>query len=154
MDLDLKVWKELAIEKQMLMRAVTDSLGLKPEASEAEIKEGILTGVKQIADAQVTLARLNSEHKVAMSDIKKQLDLVQSELTETKGIIIKLNEEKDDLENRLKATREAGQAEALSLKTQLESKTRELKKINSILGDTPENAAKKIKALNLSLIHI
>lgn len=148
MDLDLKVWKELAIEKQMLMRTVTDALSLSPEASEAEIKEGITNGVKLIAEAQVTLNRLKSENKVAVADIQKRLDLVQSELTEARGIIETLKAEQGELEARLKVTREAGQAEALSLKTQLENRTRELKKINSILGDSPENAAKKIKALN------
>jgi hypothetical protein len=39
--LDLKVWKELAIKKQILIKAATDALGLDPECSEEELRAAL-----------------------------------------------------------------------------------------------------------------
>jgi hypothetical protein len=36
-DIQLKVWKELAISKQMLMRMATDVLKLDPECTQEEL---------------------------------------------------------------------------------------------------------------------
>ena len=36
--LDLNVWKEIAIAKQILIKAATDTLGLDPECNDDELK--------------------------------------------------------------------------------------------------------------------
>lgn len=51
--IDIDVWKEIAISKQMLMRTASDALGLDPECSEEELKAALEDGLKQIADADV-----------------------------------------------------------------------------------------------------
>ena len=40
-DLQLKVWKELAISKQILMRAATEALKLDPECTQEELKDAL-----------------------------------------------------------------------------------------------------------------
>ena len=148
MELDLKIWKELAIKKQMLMRAVTDALGLSPEASEEEIEAGIRKGVKQIADTAAIVAKLASDHRLATGELQHKLEQAKGWLATAEARIADLAAEKDSLQNSFNAARDASAVEALNLKSQLEIKTRELKGINSVLGDSPENVAKKMKALN------
>ena len=48
----LDVWKELAIHNQMLIRTVTDALGLDASAEDDELKAALQAGVKRIQDAQ------------------------------------------------------------------------------------------------------
>ena len=43
-DIQLKVWKDLAISKQILMGAATDALGLDAECSTEELKEALDRG--------------------------------------------------------------------------------------------------------------
>ena len=128
MELDVKIWKELAIKKQMLMRTVTDSLGLDPDAPDDELKEGILKGVQQIAETETTIAKLESKHRVALADLQEQLKKVQEHLSGAETAIEELKVEKSQLENTVAANRDANLAEVQGLKSQLEAKSKELKK--------------------------
>lgn len=148
MDLDLKVWKELAIKKQMLMRTVTDLLGLDAEASEEDIEAGIKKGVQQIADSAAIIAKMESDHKLAIAELQEKLEETTRSLSAAEATIATLEANQESLQNSFNAAKEANAAEVQGLKSKLDAKTRELKAVNTILGDTPENAAKKMKALN------
>ena len=56
-ELQLKVWKELAVSKQILMRAATDALGLDPECSSEELKEALAAAVEKTRAAQTEAKR-------------------------------------------------------------------------------------------------
>ncbi|MFO0449553.1 MAG: hypothetical protein ACK52I_12990, partial [Pseudomonadota bacterium] len=72
-DVQLKVWKELAISKQMLMRAATDALKLDPECTQDELKQALEGVLKRIAEAEKELADAKSEAKVAIAALEKTL---------------------------------------------------------------------------------
>ena len=130
------------------MRTVTDSLGLNPKVSEEELNQNILKGIARVAEVDTAIAKLESEQKVAMAKLQQNLEEVQVLLGTEEESITALNTEKDSLANTLKANRESSQTEAASLKSQLEQKNKELKKINVALGDSPDNIVAKMKALN------
>ena len=54
-DLQLKVWKELAISKQILMRAAAEALKLDPECTQDELKEALEGALKKVAKADSDL---------------------------------------------------------------------------------------------------
>src|SRR5690606_275400 len=59
LDLQLKVWKDLAISKQILMRTAASALKLDPDCSQEELKEALEKTIKrgEQADAEVLAAR-------------------------------------------------------------------------------------------------
>jgi colicin import membrane protein len=148
LDQDLRIWKELAIEKQMLMRTATDALGLDPECSDEELREGLAKGIKQIADAESTIKKARMEHASASATLQIKLADTQKALAQAEARIAELTAEKEASETSLTAARDSSQAETKVLKDQLDAKNKELKSINVALADTPANVVKKIKALN------
>ena len=66
-DLQLKVWKELAISKQILMRAATEALKLDPECTQDELKEALEGALKKVAKADTDLFNAKEEAKVAIT---------------------------------------------------------------------------------------
>ena len=67
LELQLKVWKELAISKQVLMRTATDALKLDPNCSQDELKVALETFIRKIskADAEVVQAREQAKQAIA-----------------------------------------------------------------------------------------
>jgi septal ring factor EnvC (AmiA/AmiB activator) len=148
LELDIKVWKELAIEKQMLMSAVTEALGLDDKASEEEIRNGILAGVEKIAKTESIIAAMRAEHEAAATALEEKLASECDKRSQFEQEVARLSEDLAALESKLEAVRVANQTETQNLKTQLETKNRELKNINNVLGDSPANTAKRMKSLN------
>ena len=66
-DVQLKVWKDLAVSKQMLMGAATDALGLDAECSSAELKEALEKAIKRAreADSNITQTREKADKEIA-----------------------------------------------------------------------------------------
>ena len=135
-ELQLKVWKELAVSKQILMRTATDALGLDPECSSDERREALAKAVERTRAAEVDAKRARDETKAA----KIALDKATSQYTETKTAL-------DEAENRVIAGREANNATVKKVNAQLTEQRKALKAINTALADTPENVVKKLKAL-------
>ena len=48
---DANVWKEIAIGKQILLKTVTDALGIEDACSEEELEVALAEGVRQISKA-------------------------------------------------------------------------------------------------------
>jgi colicin import membrane protein len=146
--IDLKVWKELAISKQLLIKTATDALGLDPECKEEELKVALVDGVQKIAKAESLVQSSNEANKIAMLEI--QMKLEQSE----KGRMIEVGKytdmaaNKEALEKLLEENRKLSAEEMKSQGDQLEKRNKELKAIKVALADTPENVVKKMKALN------
>ena len=72
-DLQLKVWKALAISKQILMRAATDALKLDPECTQEELKEALEGALKKVAKADTDLFDAQEEAKVAIDALEKKV---------------------------------------------------------------------------------
>ena len=145
---DTEIWKKLAIEKQVLLAAVTEAFGIDPEASREQIREEILRGLNNIKDAETLMAVQREEHASAMGALEEELNAERKKVSEAQQEVEALRAEKEKLQETMELTRMSTKAELQNLKAQLETKTRDLKNVNTVLGDSPANAAKKIKALN------
>ncbi|MFT6318166.1 MAG: hypothetical protein ACJAWG_002817, partial [Candidatus Azotimanducaceae bacterium] len=144
----LDVWKELAIHNQMLIRTVTDALGLDASAEDDELKAALQAGVKRIQDAQNLVTAAAEKNAISMAEIDKRRMVTEKARAKLEIDHIDLLAEKEKVDSLLEATRKSSHDETTKLKAQVEEKTKALKAINTMLGDTPQNVTKKIKALN------
>ena len=74
--LDLDVWKEIAIAKQILIKTATDALGLDPECSAADFKTALELGIKQITDAESKVSIANKENQKILDCSKEHMRIV------------------------------------------------------------------------------
>jgi len=146
--IDLKVWKELAISKQLLIKTATDALGLDPECKEDELKSALVKGVKKIADAESMVRTSEEASKAAMVDVQNSLEQSEKGRKIEEGRYKDMAARKDALEALLEETRKLSAEELKSVTDKLEGRNKELKSIKVALADTPENVVKKMKALN------
>tara|TARA_E500000331_G_scaffold249545_1_gene239983 strand:- start:11067 stop:11846 length:780 start_codon:yes stop_codon:yes gene_type:complete len=147
-DLDLKIWKELAISKQLLIKTATDVLGISSECSDEELKAALEENMAKVteADERITNARVENEAK--LHELQQQLrsaelakKLAEEENAELKSKVA-------SAESAMDANKHSTAQEIQKLRAQVEEKSKALKKVNTVLADTPENVAKKLKSLN------
>lgn len=143
----LEVWKDLAISKQVLMGAATDALGLDPDCSSDELKEALEKAIKRSINADVNIKNAQDQAKTAVAVMEKKTEEFQKAIDIAAAA-------KDEVENALTKHQEQIAAERLvhteelkKLKAQLADKQKALKAINLALADTPENVIKKLKTL-------
>jgi chromosome segregation ATPase len=146
--IDVDVWKEIAISKQMLIRTATDALGLDPECSEEEFKAALEKGLKEIAAADTKVATAKAEIQSTIDELTEKLAATEKTLKTTNEELATANGEIEKLKGVIEADRKVSTSEIDKLKAQVDEKSKALKNVNTILGDTPQNMAKKIKALN------
>lgn len=147
LELQLKVWKELAISKQVLMQTATKALGLKDDCSTEELEKALLAALQQtkVVEAKLAESISTSSEKIASleTDLKKSL-AENGELIAAKEEALKQQEAS---EQRVALGRSANAEELKKVKAQLADKQREIKNITKVLADTPENVVKKMKGL-------
>jgi chromosome segregation ATPase len=143
----LQVWKDLAISKQVMMGAATDALGLDPECSTDELKEALDKAVKQGLEADAEIKKAQERASLAIADMEKRLAENQKEVFLAEAA-------KKDALNSLQVTKQqmvadrtASTKELKSIKKQLAEKQKSLKALNIALADTPENVIKKLRLL-------
>jgi colicin import membrane protein len=146
--LDVKVWKELAISKQMMIRTATDALGLDPECKEDELKTALKQGIDQISEAKSTVDKAKEENRLAIAEMEKNLDVSEKSRVKAEKTIDELTEKCESLQTLLDSTRKTSADELKKITATLDDKNRALKNINVMLADTPENVVKKLKVLN------
>jgi hypothetical protein len=146
-DLQLKVWKELAISKQILMRAATDALKLNPECTQEELKEALEGALKKIAKADADLVTAREEAKVAITALEKQLASRELDLANAQKAASEAKAAQDDAVQQVANQRAAAASELQKVKDRLTEREKALKAINTALADTPENVLKKMSAL-------
>lgn len=146
--IDIDVWKEIAINKQMLIRIATDALGLNPECSEEEFKAALEQGLQEIAAADTKVAAAKVEIQDTIDDLTTRLEAAEKSLKARNTELETANKEIDKLKSVIEADRKISAEEVQKLKGQVDEKAKALKAINTELGDTPANVAKKIKTLN------
>ncbi len=146
--LDLDVWKEIAIAKQILIKTATDARGIDPECSDTEFKTALEIGIRQITDAESKVSIANKENQTALDAINKSLTSTEKARAELETAHGELLKEKQALDSLLESTRKTSTEDLIKINQQLEVKVKALKTINVTLADTPENVVKKLKALN------
>lgn len=146
-DLQLKVWKELAISKQMLMRAATDALKLDPECTQEELKEALEGALKKVAKADADLFNAQEEAKVAITALEKKVAATEASLAIAQKAAAEAQAAHEDAVQQVANQRAAAARELQKVKDQLTERDKALKAINTALADTPENILKKMNAL-------
>ena len=146
--LDLQVWKEIAISKQLLIKTATDALGIPAECSEQELKDALEKGIKEIGEAETKIISVQSASAKSIATIEDRLRASERGRVEVDDSNTALADQKKALEKLIDSERKLHNKELTKVKTDLEKKVKQLKTINVTLADTPENVAKKLKVLN------
>lgn len=146
-DLQLKVWKELAISKQMLMRTAAEALGLDANCSQDELKTALDAALQKVKDADAGVVAAKYQAQQTINEMEKKLLATQrtQSLAETEMASMRAMQEK--AAPQLAAERAANAKEIQQLKNLVAEKEKALKAINTALADTPDNVVKKMKAL-------
>jgi len=127
--IELQVWKDLATAKQVFMTAVIETLGVDPDCTSGDLRLAINLLVERAENAEK-----EAEHSKTLYD--KANDKIESAILAEMTAETKLEDIK------------ALSADALNkAKDLVNQKQRELKAINKILSDSPENVVKKMKKL-------
>lgn len=147
LELQLKVWKELAISKQILMRSATDALKLDPNCSQEELKVALDAVIKKIAEADTSVGIARQEAKTAISEMEKKLQLAEKARTVAENASQEIRVAQDSATRQIEIERANFTKEMQQMKGVVAEKDKTVKAINAALADTPENVVKKLKAL-------
>jgi colicin import membrane protein len=147
LDLQLKVWKELALSKQMLMRTAAEALDLDPNCDQDQLKAALDRAIQRAKDAEasVVTAKQQAQQSIAEIDRKLSAALRAQSLAEATAADIVAKQER--VAPQMAAERAAVAKEIQQLKVQVADKDKALKAINTALADTPDNVVKKLKSL-------
>ncbi len=146
-EIQLKVWKDLAISKQMLMRTTAEALGLDPNCEQDELKQSLDVTLKRVREAETAVADMQAKARQNLLEIERKLDaaLRAQKLAEAESA--KIREAQEKAAPSLSAERTNAAKEIQNLKNQVAEKDKAIKAINVALADTPDNVVKKLKQL-------
>jgi chromosome segregation ATPase len=146
-ELQLKVWKDLAISKQILMRSAAEALKLDPSCSQEELQQALETTLKKNAKADAEVAAAQDHARQAIIAMEKKVMLSEKAMLIAQTTATELQTTLDNATRQMAADRAAMAKEVQRLKEQLAEKEKQLKGINTALADTPENVLKKMNVL-------
>ncbi len=147
LEIKLNVWKELAISKQMLIRAATDALKLDPDTSPEELKLALEAAIDRAAQADTDVGKAKDEAKQAIAAMEKKLTDCQKSMSVAEAARAEALATQETLQQKVINGRESAARELNECKQRLAEKERALKAINTALSDTPENVLKALKTL-------
>ena len=147
LQLQLKVWKELAIGKQILMRTACEALGIDPDSSAEELKIALDAAIKRSVEADGNIKEAQEHAQIAIGIMEKKVALSERAQMLSEAAKEGALAGQRKIEQMIVALREAQEKELTAIKAQLAEKEKTFKSINKILADTPENVVKKMKAL-------
>ena len=143
----LRIWKDLAISKQMLMNEAASALKLRDDFSAEELREALDHAVARARDADKDMAETRSKAEQEVAEMQQTVRATEKARADAEAARDAANEAREKAEQQLENGRRDN-AEALKkAKRQVEDKQKELKAINQALADTPENIVKKLKQL-------
>ncbi len=146
-DVQLQVWKDLAISKQILMGAATDALGLDAECTTEELKEALNTAIQRARDADVNIQETRSQADSQIAEYKNQAETAEKARIEAEEKVAAAETALAQAEHQL-AKGKADNADALKkARAEVTDKQNKLKAISKALADTPENVVRKLKTL-------
>jgi colicin import membrane protein len=146
-DVQLKVWKDLAISKQILMGAATDALGLHAECTTAELKTALNEAIKRAREADITIQETRSHAEQQVGEFGERTETAERARAEAEAQVTTALDARLQAERQLSAGK-ADNAEALKKsRAEVTDKQNKLKAISKALADTPENVVRKLKTL-------
>lgn len=146
-DIQLQVWKDLAISKQILMGAATSALGLTSECSTSELKEALNQAIKRAKDADISILATREKTDQELADMAQQVadSNKAREAAETQIAIAEKARETAERQMMIGKTENADTVK--KARADVADKQAQLKSISKALADTPENVVKKLKTL-------
>ena len=147
LELQLKVWKELAISKQMLMRAATDALKLDSNCSQEELKAALESVLKKIAKAETEAGDARAQAKITITAMENKVAASERSLATAQASVAQLQTAQENSTRHMADERAAGTKELQKFKDRIAEQEKALKAINTALSDTPENVIKKMNVL-------
>jgi colicin import membrane protein len=146
-EVQLKVWKDLAISKQILMGAATDALGLNSECTTDELKTALNEAIKRAREADKDIQETRAQAEQQVSDFRQRAEAAERARVEAEEQAAAALEARAQAERQLAAGK-ADNAEALKkARAEVTDKQNKLKAISKALADTPENVVRKLKTL-------
>lgn len=143
----MKVWKDLAISKQILMGAATDALGLNAECTTEELKAALDEAIKRARDADNNIQETRAQADKQIGEFRQRAEAAERARKEAEEQAAAAVEACTQAEHQLAAGK-ADNAEALKkARAEVTDKQNKLKAISKALADTPENVVRKLKAL-------
>lgn len=147
LDIQLKVWKDLAVSKQILMRTAATALKLDPDCSQEELKEALEAALKKIAKGDQDVIEAREQARQSIIAMEMKLNTTQQALNAAQKSVAELTAANENLSRQGAADRTGTAKELTALKNAVAEKDKQLKAINTALADTPDNVLKKMKAL-------
>lgn len=147
LELQLKVWKELAISKQMLMRAATDALKLDPNCSQEELKSALEGVLKKIAKAETEASDARAQAKTTITAMENKVASSERSLATAQATVTQLQAAQENSSKQMATERAAAAKELQKFKDRVAEQEKQLKAINTALSDTPDNVIKKMNLL-------
>jgi len=146
-DIQLKVWKDLAISKQILMGAATDALGLDAECTTDELRAALDRAIQRAKDADAQIVEIRGKTDQEVTEMKQLVETSLQAKDEAESQIAESLKARETAERQLSVGK-AENAEALKkARADVADKQNKLKAISKALADTPENVVKKLKTL-------
>lgn len=143
----LRIWKDLAISKQVLMNEAASALKLKEDFTAEDLRSALDQAIKRATDADSNMAetrnRASEEIGAMQGEVKKTLK-AKTEAESQRDEAIR---SKEAAEQALNIGRKDNADALQKAKRQVDEKQKELKAINTALADTPDNILKKLKTL-------
>jgi colicin import membrane protein len=147
LELQLKVWKELAISKQVMMRGAAEALKLDPNCSHDELKDALEAVLKKIAATEASVAETREQAKQQVSTLERKLGTTAKAQSMAEAQAAGLLKAQENTAQEIAVERAAAATELKKVKDRLAEREKEIKAINTALSDTPENVLKKMNAL-------
>ena len=146
-DIQLQVWKDLALSKQLLANEVIKALDLDTTATAAKLKEALNKLIDRANHADKNIQSARERADASINEIRNEFKASEKARLKAESAIDEANAARAAAENALSAGRESNSGSVRKAKEELAKKERELKNINAALADTPENVVKKLKTL-------
>lgn len=147
LELQLKVWKELAISKQILMNAACEGLGIDPDSSADVLKLALDAAIKKSIEAEANISEAQEHAKTAIGVMDRKVATSEKAQAIAEAARDEAIAARQKTEQLMVNMREAQDKELKAIKAQLIEKDKTMKAINKALADTPENVIKKLKTL-------
>jgi colicin import membrane protein len=146
-DIQLQVWKDLAISKQILMGAATDALGLDAECSTDELKSAMNKAIQQAKEAGITVIQTKQKAETEIAEMKAIVANSEQARVDAEEQIAASVADRETAERQLAAGRSENSEALKKMRADVADKQNKLKAISKALADTPENVVKKLKTL-------
>lgn len=143
----LRIWKDLAISKQMLMNEAASALKLREDCTADELRSALEAAVKRSREADENIAEAHTGAEEKIQEMQRSVRNVEKARNEALAERDKALVEKSGAEQQLANGRKDNAEAVKKAKRSVDDKQRELKAINTALADTPDNILKKLKTL-------